>query len=101
MIIDTLVLNKEHRNSIKPIHAKIKGVVRAFDKANDALELVKLITAPFKFEDEYTAPKEQLEYAQKTAAVQLGLCHPFVCRAFFVVKRQQNVMCSTNNVLRW
>ena len=81
MIIENSVLNNEHNNAIKPIHAKIKGVVRAFDKVNDALELVKLITAPFKFEEEYKSLKEQLEYAQKTAAVQLGLCHPFVFRA--------------------
>ena len=63
MIIEKKVLNNEHRNSIKPIHAKIKGVVRAFDKASDALELVKLITAPFQLEEEYKSLKEQLEYA--------------------------------------
>ena len=66
--------------------------MRAFDKANDALELVKLITAPFKFEEEYKALKEQLEYAQKTAAVQLGLCHPTVVRVCFQTKTGCHVL---------
>ena len=80
MIIEKQLLNNEHKNAIKPIHSKIKGVLKAFDKANDAMDLTKLITAPLKFEEHYKKLKEEMEYAQKTTAVQLGLCRPF----FFV-----------------
>ena len=89
MIIGQYILNSAHIHAIKPIHAKIKGVVRAFDKANDALELVKLISAPFKLEEEYKALKDQLEYAQKTAAVQLGLRHPSAFRVFCFLNKNR------------
>ena len=67
--INGQVLQNEYRTFIKPIHSKVKAVMKAFNGMNDAVKASKLIEGS---DGVLTKLQQQLDYAHATTAITLG-----------------------------